>query len=69
MNLRTTAYWLEVTPEMLQIVCPRTMDTSSPLWTEIMTRRLSVVHVPLHMGVDGGFTGKYKFLNLQLYQI
>ena len=69
MNLRTTAYGLEVTPEMLRTVCPRTMGTSSPLLTEIMTRHLNVVHVPLHTGVGGGSTGKYKFLNLQCYQL
>ena len=62
MNLRTTAYGLEVTPEMLRTVCPRTMGTSSPLLTEIMTRPLSVVHVPLHMGVGGGSTGIYSAL-------
>ena len=47
---------------MLQTVCPRTMGTSSPLLTEIMTRHLSVVHVPLHMGVGGGSTGIYSAL-------
>ena len=54
---------------MLQTVCPRTMGTSFPLLTEIMTRHLSVVHVPLHTGVGGGSTGKYKFLDLQCYQL
>ena len=47
---------------MLRTVCPHTMGTSSPLLTEIMTRPLSVVHVPLHMGVGGGFTGIYSVL-------
>ena len=47
---------------MLQTVCLLTMGTSSPLLTEIMTRHLSVVHVPLHMGVGGGSTGIYSAL-------
>ena len=61
---QTTDYGSEVTQAMLQTVCPRTMDTSSPLLTEIMIRHQSVVHVPLHTGVGGGSSGKYKFLNL-----
>merc|ERR1712179_557098 len=53
---RTTAYGWGATPEMLRTVYPRTMGTSSPLLTGIMTRHLSAVHAPLHTGVGSGST-------------
>ena len=48
----------EVTQEMLRIVYLRTMGTSSPPGTGIMTRHLNAAPVPHHMGVGGGSTGR-----------
>ena len=60
MRMMHIASGSEVTPVMQVTVCQLTTDTSSQLWTGIMTSPLNVVLVLQLMVEDGGSTGEKR---------